>query len=154
LGELSRAQGDHPAAQAHLKRALKIHEAYCGPESHEAAEDLRQLAGSLEESGDLEGAMAQYERVLRLKERQVGGNMEDLAEMQARVAGLYILWGELGKARALLAQAIPALMGRSGKRLAAALETQAQLEEASGKPQEAASIREAISNATTEALTG
>jgi len=146
LGVLGRAQGDHEKAQTHLRRALKIHEAYCGADSHEAAEDLAQLAGSLEESGDLEGAMAQYERALRLSERRVGGNMEDMADMQARVARMYILWGELGKARQLMAQAIPALVGRPGKRLAEALETMALLEEASGRPQEAAQIREALLN--------
>jgi hypothetical protein len=43
-----------------------------------------------------------------------------------------------------LAQAIPALVGRPGERLTTALETLAQLEEASGNPQEAADIRAAM----------
>jgi tetratricopeptide (TPR) repeat protein len=150
VGALARAQGDHAAAQAQLRRALKIHETRCGADSREAAEDLAQLAGSLEESGDLEGALAQYERALQLSERRVGGNMEELAQMQARVARMYIQWGELGKARQLLAQAIPALVGRPGERLTTALETLAQLEEASGNPQEAADIRAAMVSAAAD----
>jgi tetratricopeptide (TPR) repeat protein len=149
LGALSRAHGKHEDAQRHLRRALKIHETLCGADSHEAAADLAQLAGSLEESGDLEGAMAQYERVLRLKERHVGGNMQDLAEMQARVARMYIHWGERGKARELLSQSIPLLRRTPGKRLAIALETLAELEEASGNPTEATRIRAAALTAAT-----
>jgi tetratricopeptide (TPR) repeat protein len=150
LAGLSRAQGDQAAAQVYLRRALKIHEACCGADSQEAAEDLGNLAGSLEESGDLEGAVAQYERALRLSERRVGGNMEDLAEIQARVARMYVMWGELGKARQLMAQAIPALVGKPGKRLSTALETLAQLEEASGNTQEAADIRAALLSVAAE----
>jgi tetratricopeptide (TPR) repeat protein len=150
LGALGRALGNHAEAQTHLRRALKIHEACCGADSREAAEDLSQLAASLEESGDLDGAMAQYERALRLNERRVGADMEDVAEMQARVARMYTRWGEIGKARQLMAQAIPALVNRPGPRRTVALETLAELEEASGNPQEAASIRAALSAAAAE----
>jgi tetratricopeptide (TPR) repeat protein len=143
LGEINRAQGRHAQAQAQLRRALKIHEATCGADSTEAAEDLRQLATSLEESGDRDGAIAQFERALRLKERHIGGNMEDLAELQAHVAGMYIQWGELGKARNLLSLALPMLQRSEGNRRATALETLAQLEEASGNSREAERIREA-----------
>jgi tetratricopeptide (TPR) repeat protein len=144
LGEIHRTHGNHTDAQTQLRRALKIHEVACGADSTEATQDLANLAASLEESGDREGAMAQFERALRLKERQVGGNMDDLAEMQARVARMYAEWGERGKARSLLAQAIPALRRKAGAPLAGALETMAQLEEASGNPREAARIRETV----------
>jgi tetratricopeptide (TPR) repeat protein len=150
LGTLGRALGNHAEAQTNLRRALKIHEACFGADSREAAEDLSQLAASLEESGDLEGAMAQYERALRLNERRVGANMEEVAEMQARVAKMYIQWGEIGKARQLMAQAIPALVNRPGPRRATALEILAELEEASGNLDEAASIRAALSAAAEE----
>ena len=76
--------------------------------------------------------------------------MEDLAEIQARVARMYVMWGELGKARQLMAQAIPALVNKPGKRLSTALETLAQLEEASGNRQEAADIRAALASVAAE----
>lgn len=151
LGAFEREQGNHKEAQLHLRRALRIHEKSLGGDSREATEDLAQLASSLEESGDLEGALAEYERVLRRKECQVGGNMEDLAELQASIARIYVNWGQRGKARQLLSQALPALARRSGKRLAAALETMADLEELSGRRDEAARLRErALSAASPE----
>jgi hypothetical protein len=151
LGALERTNGRHAEAQLHLRRALKIHESSLGADSHQATEDLSQLASSLEESGDLEGALAEYERVLRRKERQVGGNMEHLADMQARVARIYLNWGQRGKARELLVQALPPLTRKPGRRLATALETMAELEELSGRLQEAARLREqALSAAAAE----
>lgn len=141
-GAVHREQGNHAQAQEYLQRALEIQQVCSAADSREAAENLAQLAASLEESGDLDGAMAQYERALKLKERQIGGSMEDLAEMQARAARMYMNWGEKGKARQLLAQALPQLARKPGPSLIAALETMALLEESSGRREEAQEYRE------------
>lgn len=142
MGALHRHEGNHAKAQEYLQQALKIHEAASGANSLEASESLAQLASSLEESGDMDGAMAQYERVLRMKERQVGGSLEDMADMQARAARMYLHWGERGKARQLLAQALPQLARNPGHKFVEALETMAALEEASGRMEDAARYRE------------
>jgi tetratricopeptide (TPR) repeat protein len=142
LGGLHRAHGNHAEAQRHLRRALKIHETHCGVDSHEVTEDLGNLAASLEESGDLDGAAAQYERALKLKERVVGADLEQVAEMQVKVARLYLHWERYGPARELVTQAITRLERKQGRRLATALETLAQLEEASGRMKEAQQLRD------------
>ena len=67
--------------------------------------------------------------------------MEQLAEMQVKVAGLYLHWGRYGPARELVTQAITRLERKSGRRLATALETLAQLEDASGRRKEAEALR-------------
>ena len=64
IGRICRARGFHPQAQVYLKVALRIHEAQCGTDSAEALGDVQELAGSLEDTGDLDGAAAQYERAL------------------------------------------------------------------------------------------
>ena len=72
VGRICRTRGVHVQAQAYLKRALRIHETECGTDSLEALGDVQQLAGSLEDTGDLDAAAAQYERALGLKLRQLG----------------------------------------------------------------------------------
>lgn len=133
LGCIHRAHGTHAEAQRFLRRALFIHENQCGYESPEAIRDLHNLAGSLEESGDVDGAAAQYERALMYKGRVVGGNMDEMAEMQYGLAGLYIGWQNYSRARELLSEAVGIFKRKAGSRLATAYETLAYVEEWSGR---------------------
>jgi len=92
-GILYRAQGRHEEGRIVCGGALRIHEREYGSDSPEATRDLHNLAGSHEESGDIEAAAALYERAMELKDRAVGGDQEELGEMQFSVARLYIEWG-------------------------------------------------------------
>ncbi len=132
-GMLYRARGAYEEAQRCLSRALRIHSRECGPESQEAIRDLQHLAGTHEEAGDIEAAAAIYERALDLKDRIMGSDQEELAEMQFSIASLYIGWGNYSRARELLAMCIGTFKRKKGARLAVAYETQATIDETSGR---------------------
>ena len=134
VGRICRARGLHVQAQAYLKRALRIHEAQCGTDSLEALADVQHLAGSLEDTGDLDGAAAQYERALGLKLRKLGcENIDEVAEMQYSLACLHIGWSHFARARELLMECIGAFKRRAGPRLAVAYESLAHVEEREGR---------------------
>ena len=134
IGRICRARGLHPQAQVYLKVALRIHEAQCGADSAEALADVRELAGSYEETGDLESAAGQYERALGLKfGNQTGGNVEEVAEMQYSLACLHVGWGHYSRARELLTECIAAFRRAGGPRLAVAYESLAHVEEREGR---------------------
>jgi len=131
IGRICRARGYHPQAQVYLKVALRIHEAQCGADSMEALGDVRELAGTLEDIGDLDGATALYERVLGL---QPGSkNLEEVAWMQYCLACLAIGWGGYSRARELLTECIAVLEQTAGSRLAMAYESLAHVEEQEGR---------------------
>jgi tetratricopeptide (TPR) repeat protein len=140
LGIVYRAQGNHAEAQRCLRRAQRIHERECGVDSPEANRDLHQLAGSLEDAGDIDGATAQYERALGLKLRIVGADLDDVAEMQAGLARVFMKWRNYSRARELLTEAIGTFKRTRGARLATTYETLAEVEENTGHYREA--IRE------------
>jgi tetratricopeptide (TPR) repeat protein len=134
IGRIYSARGQHVKAQDYLRRALRIHAAEYGPDSAQAFSDLAALAGSLEESGRLEAAAAEYERALVLKQRKLGvTNLDEVAEMQFSLANLYVGWDNFSRARELLTECIGTFRRSGGPRLAVAYETQAQLEERSGR---------------------
>jgi tetratricopeptide (TPR) repeat protein len=134
VGRICRARGVHVQAQAYLKRALHIHETQCGADSSEALGDVQQLAGSLEDTGDLDAAAAQYERALGLKLRQLGyENIAEVADMQYSLACLHIGWGRYSRARELLSECIGAFKREKGPRLAVAYESLAHVEEREGR---------------------
>lgn len=133
LGSIYRAQGYHDQAQRCLRRSLRFHQNKFGPNHPVAVQDLHQLAGSLEESGDIEGAAAEYERTIQLKQRTLGEDPDELGEMQFGLANLYISWGIYPRARELLADCVGTFKRKAGPRLAVALETLAQVEELSGR---------------------
>jgi tetratricopeptide (TPR) repeat protein len=131
IGRICRARGFYPQAQAYLKDALRIHEAQCGADSMEALGDVRELAGLLEETGDLDGATALYERILGL---QPGSkNLEEVAWMQYSLACMAIGWGGYERARELLTECIAVLEQTGGSRLAVAYESLARVEEQEGR---------------------
>jgi tetratricopeptide (TPR) repeat protein len=131
IGRICRARGFYPQAQVYLKVALRIHEAQCGTDSVEALGDVRELAGLLEETGDLDGATALYERILGL---QPGSkNLEEIAWMQYSLACLAIGWGGYERARELLTECIAVLEQTGGSRLAVAYESMAHVEEQDGR---------------------
>jgi len=134
IGRIYRARGDHQKAQQCLRRSLRIHAAEFGPDSPQAVGDLAALATSYEESGNLEAAAAEYERALVLKQRKLGvDNLDEVAEMQFSLANLYLQWNNFSRARELLLECIGTFRRSGGPRLAVSLETQAQLEERSGR---------------------
>jgi tetratricopeptide (TPR) repeat protein len=134
VGRICRARGVHLQAQAYLKRALTIHEAQCGPDSQEALADVQHLAGSFEDTGDLDAAAAQYERALGLKLRQLGcANIDEVAEMQYSLACLHVGWGHYSRARELLSECIGAFQRTKGPQLAIAYESLAHVEEREGR---------------------
>ena len=134
VGRICRARGVHVQAQAYLKRALRIHETECGPDSVEALGDVQQLAGSFEDTGDLDAAAAQYERALGLKLRQLGyENIDEVADMQYSLACLHVGWGRYSRARELLSECIGTFKREKGPRLAVAYETLAHVEEREGR---------------------
>jgi len=134
IGRIYRARGDHAKAQECLRRALRVHAAEYGPDSPQALSDLAALAGSYEDAGNLEAAAGEYERALVLKQRKLGvGNLDEVAEMQFSLASLHLGWNNFSRARELLAECVGTFRRTGGPRLAVALETQAQLEERSGR---------------------
>jgi len=134
VGRICRTRGVYGQAQAYLERALRIHEAQCGVDSKEALADVQQLAGSLEDAGDLDAAAAQYERVLGLKLRSVGReNVDEVAEMQYSLACLHVAWGHYSQARELLGECIGSFRRLGGLRLAVAYESLAHVEEREGR---------------------
>jgi tetratricopeptide (TPR) repeat protein len=134
VGRICRARGVQVQAQAYLKRALRIHEAQGRTDSVEALGDVQQLAGSLEDTGDLDGAAAQYERALGLKLRKLGcENIDEVAEMQYSLACLHIGWGHYSRARELLSECIGSFKRQAGPRLAVAYESLAHVEEREGR---------------------
>lgn len=134
VGRICRARGVHAQAQAYLKRALRIHETQLGTDSGEALADVQQLAGSLEDTGDLDGAAAQYERALGLKLRKLGcDNIDEVAEMQYSLACLQVGWGHYSRARELLSECIGSFLRLGGPRLAVAYESLAHVEEREGR---------------------
>jgi tetratricopeptide (TPR) repeat protein len=133
LGAALRAQGTHAEAQECLRTALRIHQREGGINAPDAIRDLHHLAGSLEESGDLEGAAAEYERALIFKHKSIGSSLEDLAELQYGLASLYVTWQEYGRARELIYEAMATFRRRGGLRLAVTHETMAYVDECSGR---------------------
>lgn len=133
-GLIYRAEGEHTKAQNCFRRAMTIHSAEDGFESPETTKNLQQLAGSLEESGDLDGAAALYERCLVMKLRKIGvQHIDDVANMQYSLANLHVGWGNLDRARELLSDSIGVFKHDGGVRLAVTYETLAQIEERSGR---------------------
>jgi tetratricopeptide (TPR) repeat protein len=134
VGRICRTRGVHNYAQACLKRALRIHEAQCGTDSPEALGDVQELAGSLEDIGDLDAAAAQYERALGLKLRQLGcEHIDEVAEMQYSLACLHVGWGHYSRARELLSECVGTFKRTGGPRLAVTYESLAHVEEREGR---------------------
>jgi len=138
LGAIYRAEGLHQDAQRCLWQSLRFYQRTSGAEDPRAMRDLHQLAGSFEESGDIEAAAREYERMMQMQSRLLGRDLEEVAEIQFSVAGLYAGWGNYPRARELLANCIGTFKRKGGPRLAVALETLAQVEESSGRFEDAA----------------
>jgi tetratricopeptide (TPR) repeat protein len=133
LGAAYRAEGRHEEAQECLRRAMRIQQREHGINSPGSIEALHQLAGSLEDAGDLEGAAQQYESALTAKLRTIGTNFDDLAELQFGLANLHINWQHYSRARELLYEATGTFRRKGGVRLAVTYETLAHVEECSGR---------------------
>jgi len=131
IGRICRARGFYPQAQAYLKGALRIHEAQGGSDSMEALGDVRELAGLLEETGDMDGATALYERILGLQPGSKNG--EEIAWVQYSLACMAMGWGGYERARELLTECIAVLEQTGGSRLAVAYESLAHVEEQEGR---------------------
>ena len=154
LGMLYRQMGNHTEAQLLLRKALKIHRAVTGIESHEASIDIQNLAASLEQAGDVEGAVKEYERLLSLQQRQVGIVPEDSADAEVRLAALYIKAGRTGPAQELLTHAVSVLDRVQGPRLVAALKTLADLQDLLGRSEKAKQTREQALSVTLKQSSG
>ena len=134
VGRICRSRGFYEQSKDYLKRALLVHENQLGVDSSEALADVQQLAGTLEDMGDLDGAATQYERSLGLKLRQLGsGNIEEVADMQYSLACLHIGWGRYSRARELLTECVGTFKRAGGPQLAIAYESLAHVEEREGR---------------------
>jgi tetratricopeptide (TPR) repeat protein len=142
VGSIYRQAGHHPQAQQCLQRALTIYRSGEDFNCLEASESMRNLALSLEESGDLSGATLQYERFVAICERQVGGNEENLLQAQVRLSALYVRNGRAAAARELLGPAIATLERNRSAALLDALKIMVLAENQAGRPKEAAALRE------------
>ena len=141
VGAIYRESGYHPQAQQHLKRALAIYRTTEEPNCPQASESLRNLALSLEESGDVAGATAEYERFVSVCERQLGGDAKNLLHAQVRLSALYIQSDRSSAARELLGSAIIGLERNKDAGLQDALQIMAVAEDQAGRPKEAAACR-------------
>jgi tetratricopeptide (TPR) repeat protein len=148
LGALCRETGCHPQAQQHLQRAIKIYRADPEYDAGQTSKTLRELALSLEESGNLEGATAEYERLVSFCERQVGTNGKDLLSAQVLLSALYVQTGRGSAARELLGPAIATLERNKGALLKDALLIMAVAEDLDGRPKEAAVCRAKVARLT------
>jgi eukaryotic-like serine/threonine-protein kinase len=151
LGVLYRRLGNHAEAQRVLRKALQVHRTVAGVNSHEATQDLRHLAVSLEESGDFTGAASEYERFLAMRQRQVGADPEETAEAEVRLAAIYARAGRTGPAQELLTHAISVLERNQGPRFALALNTLGDLEEELGRDDNAKRSRDRASRVAVSA---
>jgi tetratricopeptide (TPR) repeat protein len=133
VGQVHMAQGSHSKAKQCFERALQGHQSTFGLESAQVANDYYQLAAALDAMGDSDAAAATYERVLLLRAKKLGGSLDEVAEMQFGLANLYADWGNLPRARELLAECIGTFRRAGGARLAVAYETLGQVEEVAGR---------------------
>jgi tetratricopeptide (TPR) repeat protein len=140
LGAAQHALGNHAEAQRCLRRSIRIHEEHAGLDSPKAVADLQVLTASLEAAGDIDGAAAEFERVLAMKLRLMGQDLDATAEAQFLLAQRYMHWRRYSRARELLMEAVGTFKRTGGARLANGYEGLAQLEEDTGRYEEA--IRE------------
>lgn len=127
--------------QRRLGEALKIYKVTSGYNSAEASLSLRNLAISLEASGDDDRAAAEYERYITASELQIGVDPKTAAGAKIRLGALYIRSGRTDAARELLLPVIRLLDRTTGPELAEALQLMATADEQAGRRQDAAQWR-------------
>ncbi len=88
-------------SRALFERALAIREEALGPEHPEVATSLNNLAGLLQDEGDLVGARPLYERALAIREKTLGPEHPDTATSLGNLASLLQDLGDLAGARPL-----------------------------------------------------
>ena len=88
-------------SRALFERALAIREEALGPEHPEVATSLNNLAGLLQDEGDLVGARPLYERALAIREKTLGPEHPDTATSLGNLASLLQALGDLAGARPL-----------------------------------------------------
>jgi tetratricopeptide (TPR) repeat protein len=101
-----RSVGDLPTARPWVQRALDIRERVRGPDHHETAESLDDLASILRDMGDLTAARPLYDRALFIRERERGADHPETAESLNNLAVLLHRQGRLDAARALYERAL------------------------------------------------
>lgn len=143
LGKMLHQRRDYRKAAEILERAFRIHQSEAGLDSREVQEDLAWLGAGAEAMGNTSAAAAHYERALTLKMRKLGTtNLDEVAEMQFSLAKLYGNWGNLGRARELMAESVCGFSRNGGPQLAQAYAALARLEEQDGRYQVAADVME------------
>jgi tetratricopeptide (TPR) repeat protein len=101
-----RSVGDIRSARLWVQRALDIRERVRGPDHHETAESLDDLASILRDLGDLAAARPLYDRALAIRERERGADHPETAESLNNLAVLLHRQGRLDDARALYERAL------------------------------------------------
>jgi tetratricopeptide (TPR) repeat protein len=96
----------YAAARPLFERALAIRERALGPEHPSTAESLNNLAGLLQNQGDVVGARPLYERALAIKEKALGPEHPSTATSLNNLAGLLYNQGDLAGARPLYERAL------------------------------------------------
>jgi tetratricopeptide (TPR) repeat protein len=96
----------YPAARPLYERALAIREKVLGPQHADTAGSLNELAGLLQDQGDLAGARPLFERALAISEKVDGPEHPSTARSLGNLALLLQQQGDLAGARPLYERAL------------------------------------------------
>jgi Tfp pilus assembly protein PilF len=100
------ALADYAAGRPLLERAVAIREQALGEEHLDTAQSLSNLAGLLQDQGDLAGARPFYERALAITEKALGSEHPFTATNLSNLAVLLQAQGDLASARPLKERAL------------------------------------------------
>jgi tetratricopeptide (TPR) repeat protein len=143
-------QGDLAQVRPLLERSLAIFEKTRGPEHPFTTFVVANLAGALQEQGDFAGARLLAERALATQEKTRGPDHIDTAKLLSNLASVLRDQGDLAGARPLLERALSInekTLGLNHSWTKTSARALAELLDALGRAEEAATIRERFGSA-------
>ena len=105
-GTYFRGRAAYPQAASLFREALAIYETVLGPDHHDTAASLNNLASVLQLQGDIAGARPLFERALAIYEKDLGPEHPDTAAGLNNLALLLRDQGDLQGAQPLLERAL------------------------------------------------